>query len=413
MNFERIVTAQGVPLYYLRMPFVKSVAAGVLVKAGTRDEIWSEEAGLAHALEHVLFQGTEEFPDSQSFSAYIEDVGGHLNAWTDAEMTLFYNILPTDKIERGIYSLSQMIRKPLLPERNIQTEMQNIVQEIRRANDVPQIYLMIKAGEIVYNGHPLGRSGLGTEEAVNSFKSNNFRNFMQKFYHPANYTFIVVGNFEIGQIKDLFEKYFPETVNLPTNQRSQTIANLPQDKLFIISRQVEQCHLIIGTSTCSFNNPDKWPLRIFRTMIDGGSSSPLFQEVREKRGLAYEVQAECDFWSDLGSFDVYIGTDPERKDEAIRVALSVIQDSKNSTQLLKKAKEMAIGRMALKYESTNGILQIAAEELGKTGTILSFEEIIQKIKSVTIEQVEAVVNKYLSEDRLVTVMLVPELRARK
>jgi len=408
MDFKKVTTAQGVPLYCMEMPWAKSVATGVLVKAGTRDEIWPKEAGIAHALEHMLFQGNEEFPDSKSISGLLEDVGGYPNAWTWKEMTFYYNLLPADKVERGIRVLGQMIRKSLLREENIKTEMQNIIQEIKRANDNHKSYLGRKADEIIYNGHVIGRDTLGTEDAVANFKSDDFREFTRRFYSPENFTFIVVGNVNTQEIKDLFESNFSEPTGILRNNRSAFSANLSSDKLFIIPRKVEQCQLIMGTLICDTKDCNYWPLNLFATMIDGGMSFPLFQEVRDKRGLAYEVSADCSFWSDAGDFSIYIGTDPARKDEAIRAALDVVRDNKSSKKLLERARELMLGRMALAQESSNNILQAAAYQLGKLGDITSYDKKIELIKSVTIAQVEGVVEKYLSEDKMVTVMLMPE-----
>lgn len=407
MNFENLISASGAPIYYYQMPHVKSVAMGVLVKAGTRDEIWPKEAGIAHALEHMVFRGTEDFPASKELAAYIEDVGGELNAWTDDEMTFFFNKLPFGKMERGIHCLSQMLRKSLLCQEDIQQEMDVVVQEIRRANDDPKCYLGIKAEEIIYNSHPLGRNTLGTETSVSGFEPHDFRRFIRKFYHPANLRFIIVGNFGIEQVKDLFEKYFPGKSDEPSNQRKKIKAKLPKEKLFVKARHIEQCHLIIGTLVCEAGSPDRWPLLVFRTMISGGMSSPLFQEVREKRGLAYEVWANCGFESDIGDFGIYIGTDPKRKDEAIKASLKVMEKSKTA-RLLKKAKEMSVGRLALQYESPSSILSVAAMEIGTTDEVMTYEEKTRKINEVTLDQVKEVCEKYLSEERLVTVMLMPE-----
>lgn len=408
MDFIKVTTTQGVPLYCMEMPWAKSVATGVLVKAGTRDEIWPKEAGIAHALEHMLFQGTEEFPTSRDIWGHLEDIGGRPNAWTWKEMTFYHNYLPADKVERGIHILGQMLRKSFLREANIKTEMQNIIQEIRRANDDHRSYLSRRGDEIIYNGHVIGRDSHGTEEAVANFKSDDFREFMRRFYLPENFTFIVAGNVNTQEIKDLFESNFPEPAGILHNKRSAFSANLSSDKLFVIPRKIEQCHLIIGTLTCGAKNCDYWPLKLFETMIDGGASFPLFQEVRDKRGLAYSVSADCSFWSDTGDFSIYIGTDPARKDEAIRTALDVVKDNKNSEKLLERARELMLGRMALAQESSYNILQAAAYQLGKSGDVTSYDKKIELIKSVNIKQVEEVVEKYLSEDKMVTVMLMPE-----
>lgn len=406
MNFEKLTSESGMPIYYYKMPFIKSVTMGILVKVGTRDEIWPEEAGIAHALEHMVFRGTEDFSTGKELSAYIEDVGGQINAWTDEEMTFFWNKLPFDKLERGIHCLSQMMRKSLFRQGDVQQEMKAVIQETKRANDDPEQYLWIKAEEIIYNGHPLGRNILGIEESVNSFNSANFIHFVRKFYHPANLRFIIVGNFNIEQVRDLIEKYFPEKAIESSNQRKKIKAKLPKEKLFVETRQIEQCHLMISTSVCKYKSPDIWPLSLFRTMISGGMSSPLFQEVREKRGLAYEVWANCNFKSDIGDFIIYIGTDRKDKDEAIKVALKVMEESK-TVKLLKKAKEMSMGKLALLYENPSSILRAATREIGTADKIISFEEKTQKINEVTIDQIEEVCEKYLLEERLITVMLMP------
>lgn len=409
MDLKITKTKQGVPMYYLELPNVKSVAVGVLVRAGTCREKWPEEAGLAHALEHMLFQGTEDFPESRQLSAYIEDVGGYLNAWTWKEMTFYYNVLPAGKIKRGPRLLGQMLRKSLLKEENINIEMKNIVREIKQKYDDNENYLMTLMEKTVYGGHPLGRASLGTEKAAKRFKPADFKRFMKKHYRPDNFIFLAAGNFKISEVKELFEKYFPERAG--KEKAVFELAELsrpPAAKECVIYQETKLCHIGIGALVCGVNGEHKWPLTLFRAMIGHGMSSPLFQEVRDKRGLAYSVSAQCEFWSAAGDFFIYIGTDPARKDEAIKVSLDVIHQSKNSEELLSGAKDKLLGRLALIYDNPMNILEAAAAQLGKGGKIFSFEELEREIKNVNISQVNEAVEKYLMKDKLNILAITPK-----
>lgn len=409
MDLKTVKTKQGVPIYYLELPNVKSAAVGVLVRAGTCQEKWPEEAGLAHALEHMLFQGTEDFPESRQLSAYIEDVGGYLNAWTWKEMTFYYNVLPAGKVERGPRLLSQMLRKPLLKEENVKVEMKNVVREIKQKYDDNQNYLMTMMEKIVYGGHPLGRASLGTEKTAKKFKPADFKKFMKKHYRPENFVFLAAGNFKISEIKELFEKYFPErAAEGKTALKLAELSCPPAAKERVIYQETKLCHIGIGALICGVNDEYQWPLKMFQAMIGQGMSSPLFQEVRDKRGLAYSVSAQCEFWSAAGDFFIYIGTDPARKDEAIKVSLDVIYQSKNSEELLSRAKDKLLGRLALIYDNPMNILEAAAAQLGKRGKIFSFEELERKIKNVDISQVNAAVEKYLAKDKLNVLSITPK-----
>lgn len=409
LDFCRLESKSGVPIWYFPVPFAKSAAMGILVKVGTRDEK-PEEAGIAHATEHILFQGTEEFPNSQILTSQIELAGGVLNAWTADEMTLYYNLVPAHEIERGFRVLSQMIRRPLLPAEKIVTEMQNIVQEIKRSNDEPASYLLEMFGETLYGSHPLGRQTLGSEKSVLGFTRESFRHFIGQFYQPANLTFIIAGKASPKKIVNAFDRYFPETAGPALNYRTPIFQAQPKTANLVMAREIEQAHLAFGALTTKASDRLIPALDMFRTMIFGGMSFPLFQEVRDKLGLCYEIWADNVVKSDLGCFVFYVGTDPRRAEEAFQAVLKVVGESKNSKQLLEKAKRLELGRLALENEGIGHILSRAASEIGRGADHpKSYQELVSEIESVTIEEVEGAVDTYLSPEKIVRAILVPKV----
>jgi len=407
MKYEELKLKSGAKLYVLPMPQVQTVALGVHVNVGARDEIWPKEAGLAHATEHMLFQGTEEFPDSKSISGHIESVGGMLNAFTWQEMTYYYNRLPCTERERGFRILSQQLQKSLFLPEKITSEMQSIIQETHRANDNPPQFLGYETYKVLYGDHPLGKRTLGLEESVVGFTKEDFRNFLNKFYYPSNFTFVAVGNIKPREAKKLFERYFPESTQKPRNAREfLKVSAIPQDT--IIQKEIEQAHLFLGTTTCPSLDRNSVVLDTFKIMIGGGMSFPLFQEVRDKRGLCYEIRADYNSWSDVGLFYIYLGTDYKRKEEAKSAVIEVIQNSKKSPDLLEKAKLFAKGTIVSAFEDTENIIRSAGIEITSKGKPRSYQEKIEEIQSITIEEVEKAVDLYLSPERLTEISLVPK-----
>lgn len=407
MEFKELQLRNGAKLYVLPIPTAKIVALGVHVNVGTRDEIWPKEAGLAHATEHMLFQGTEEFQNSKAITEYIESVGGALNAFTCNEMTFYFNALPCEEKKRGFEILSQQLQKSFFLPEKITPEMQNIIQEIHQKNDSPPAFLESKLYEILYAQHPLGKETLGLEESLLNLKQEDFNDFTAKFYHPDNLTFLAVGNIKPKEAKRFFEKYFPKSDKKPKNLREfLKVSAVPKDT--IIQKEIEQAHISLGATTCPAKDRDSLVLKTFRTMIDGGMSFPLFQEVRDKKGLCYEIRANYDPWSDVGIFYIYLGTSPERKEEAKRAVVEVIQGSKKSDALLEKTKVFIKGRLAFAFEDTIRILEGAAFDITSGGRPENLQEKLKKIQSITIEEVEKAVDSYLFPERLTEVSLVPK-----
>ncbi len=408
LNFMETKTKSGVTLWTLSSTNFNSVAVGVIVKCGTRDEIWPKEAGIAHALEHMHFQGTMEFPNNMKLTGYIEEVGGRINAFTNNERTFYFVRVPSNYAERGVHIINEQLTNAIIPENKIQTEMKNVVQEIKRRNDNPQQYLGLLSKEFIYGDHPLGRDVLGFEDSVSSFTKEDFLAFKNRYYNFSNYIFVAIGNITENEAVKLFDKYFKKDLeNRPSARKKEGVV-IKTDKQLIKNKELDQLHISLDALIGKGNEKESLFLEFFRDMISGGMSFPLFQEVRDKRGLCYTIWASITKRTDIGNFSVYVGTNPKQYKEAINATIDVIEKSKSDINLLNKVKNLKLGKLMLGYENTEDIIMRATNDILFLGRPRGFEEIKKEIEEVKIEDIETAVNKYLKPELIYTTMLAPK-----
>ena len=409
LNFEKLQTSNGVPLYVMHLPHANTVAAGVLVKIGSRDEIYPQENGLAHALEHMVFQGTKMFPDSQKLTAYLEEVGGYQSAFTAKEGTFFYCRVPEKDKEKTAIFLNELINNCIIPEEKITTEMHNIAEEIKMRNDDPVQFSIRSSIEFLYNNHPLGRNGLGTFESVLSFKKNDFERFLNNNYGNQNFAIIVAGKITTQETKSLFDKRFSNArKETKIERKPETINNYPERLKINRKQDIEQVQVILAWPTVPAVTKQSLSLEMFASMIDGGMSFPLFQEVRDKRGLCYHTEVVAEKYSDIGFWGIYIGTDPKRYKEAVKVVTEIIQKNKNNKNLLGKAGDLILGRLSLSFENPGKIVESGAWDIICGEEPRGYNKIKQEIQSISIQDIEKAVNAYLKPEDVRQVLLVPK-----
>lgn len=400
---------EGVPVHIYNMPSANSVACGVRVNVGTRDERWPQEAGLAHAMEHMIFQGTEKFPDSRALASYIELAGGRLNAYTNKENTFFYNLVPADAVEKAVCSLSEQMVRPLLPEKKIATEMGNIVEEIRGDFDNPSEYVFRKAIEKMYVAHPLSRETCGTEEAVRSFCRKDFLSFRSHYYHSNNFDFVVAGKLPDDSEKKtvrLFEKHFNGLKeNVPNSRELEPAGGA--SVFYHESRKISQTHIALVAPTGKGASKEIVAMSIFAVMISGGMSFPLFTEVRDKLGLCYTIGAENIRMSDLGCFLIYAATDPDRYKEALSAIFRVIRESSENDKLCADAKQMILGRLAIGLETPSEVLDLAAKDIAIFDKPRGIEEIASMVIKTNMAEISNLVKTWLEPSRFTQAFLTP------
>jgi len=409
LKWQKSTTDLGVPLHTYNMPHANSVLFGVAVNVGSRDENWPNEAGMAHALEHMIFQGAGKFSDTEAIGAYIKRVGGYLNAYTNKEQTFFFCCVPAEHIERAIHLVSRQIIQPLLPEEKIETEMQNIVQEIRGKFDDPETRIVHLCMKSLYGQHPLGKEVLGTEESVSKFTKTDFVGFHNRFYKPNNLNIIVVGKISNEDTLLLLNRYFSDIkASDDINMRHPALFTTGNKPFVIENRDIHQLHLTLAVTTCPGESRHFNILDVFETMISTGMSAPLFIEVRNKLGLCYTISASNISESDLGSFVIYTATDEKLYKKALEAIFRVIEENRYNNDLLSEAKEFLKGRLLIKHDGLSSIFMDAANAIRIFKRPLSKEELLKTVENVSINDIGRVVDLYLNPSRISHCYIVPQ-----
>ncbi len=407
MRFESTVTKQGMPLYLFPMPSVKSVALGVLVSAGTRDESWPKEAGLAHAFEHMVFQGNTRLGNSKAIAEEIEAHGGLINAWTSKETTFYERMVPDYALLDGINSLAGQLTLPLFRKRDIKNEMKNIVEEIKQSNDDPQSLCIDNILEVVFGNHPLAQGTLGLVNSVTSFSKRDFSSWQERFYHPENFVFVAAGNVTMAKFAKAVNKFsFGEKGRKITRSPISHIGRASNCK--IVERDIEQANICLGALIGSAAEKDTKALQFYSRMIGGGMSFPLFQEVRDKRGLCYTIDADVDSWSDKGIFNIYVGTDPGRAKEAIDCIRDVVWKYRTDKNLFAKARKLLLGRISIGFCNPASVIERAAETMSTTGFPKSPEELAEEFGNIKLSDVTKAVERHLNPDNFSYAYVVPK-----
>lgn len=407
MNFIKKITKSGAPLYVFPMSAANTVASGVLVNVGSRDEKMPGEAGLAHGFEHMFCQGSKKFPNKELLFEYIEKIGGIRNAFTWKEMTFFHNQVPFKEFERGVDVLSEQIQHSLIEEEKISKEMQVVMQELKRKQDNPAIFSGDLTFEFIFGDHPMGHMTLGTEETLLKFKRENFVNFLNRYYNSNNYTFLVAGNIDPEAALKTFDKYFTEKSGQINTRAFLPISERVKGKT-VFYKKINQAHINSAVPIANAELKEKWSLYLFSMMIGYGSSSPLYIEVRDKRGLCYSINANYYWGTDYGLFKIYAATSKEKIQEVIDLSLSTLFANKNNENLLKKAKNMELGKIARQFENPLDIIVEAAYSVSFAKQPLGYKETEFIIEDISIRDIKTVVDKYLRPDKFTSVILAPE-----
>ncbi len=408
MDWQKFDTESGAPLWFLSLPHTKNTSIGVLTNVGSRDEKWPEEAGLAHALEHMFFQGsTVSLKTQKAMSTHTESVGGASNAFTNSEETLYYHKIDTNEIARSIKVLGESLFYPRFQKNIIPTQMKIVLQEMADRNDSLDSYLGENWTKKRMAGHPLSQVTIGLKEAIENFKQEDFFRFAQKYYHPKNFTYLAVGGVDPLKLIDLINTHFPKVEKIKKHERQPCILpDKPTEKL-ILYKETEQAYVASGSIFPAITEKEVYAIYLFKTMVDGGMSFPLFLEIREKYGFCYSVYSEIEHLSDATFFGIGMTTLPSNYEKALNLAFKIIIKEKKNEKLIKRAKKLIKGKYSL-VDNTVNILIGAAKRVSLRGIPLSFEENNKHYEKVTIDEVTKVVDKYLKPENFYTGVLLPK-----
>ncbi len=398
----------GLRIVTERIDSVKSISVGIWVKTGSRNEK-KELAGVTHFLEHMLFKGTEKrtaFEIAQS----MESVGGYLNAFTSSEYTCYYARCVDEQLGRALDVLSDMVLNPSFPEEEVEKEKKVVIEEMKMYRDSPDDYLFEAFTTKMFQDHALGRPVLGFEDTVSAFTRQDLYDYMSDRYRPDNLLVAVAGNVDHDEVVQLVSSYFEDKPPLKTTHEAQPLDVFHPEKL-ALTKPIEQTHYILGRRGIHFDHENKYQLLLANTVLGGGMSSRLHQNVREKYGYCYSIQSFNQSYSDSGIWGVYVGTDKDYVDhvhELVVTELDKIRTELIPDQEFSEAKSQLKGKLLLSQENTsNRMMRLAKSEL-YFERFVTLDELEEHIDKVTAEEVLQFSNDFFDQKYFMEAVLTPE-----
>jgi len=378
------------------LPGLRSVAVGYWVGTGSRDET-DELAGSSHFLEHLLFKGTER-RHAADIAEAVESVGGDMNAFTGQEVTAFYMRMPDRHLATALDIMSDIVWSPALRGDEVDSERQVILEEIRMRDDAPDDLVHEVFAGALFPGHPLGREVAGSEETVGAVTRDQIAEYHASHYRPGNVVVAVAGNVEHDDVVAQVQATLPSGArDRPARQHGADAA--APERFASVDRPHEQAHVVLGMRGLRRDDPDRYALAVLDQVLGGGMSSRLFQEVREKRGLAYSVYSYRAAFQETGALAVYAGTAPERVEETLEIVNAeldrLVADGGVTEKELNGAKGHLTGSLALSLESSSSRMhRIGRSEL-TMGEIPSLDDVVAAVEEVTPGDVARVIDRVL------------------
>ncbi len=390
-----------------RMPGSRSLSLAVYVLAGSRLEAASE-AGVAHFMEHVTFKGTRAYPSPRAVSEAIEGRGGSCNAATDRESTVYWARLPLREAERAFAVLSELVVRPLLRDADIAREREIIIDEIRSYRDDPGQYVFNLFDRAFFGDTPLGWEIAGDEESVKQLTDRQIRDFWASTYQPANLVVAAAADLDHAIVNDLVRATFgtgPGT--LPTFAPAPS---LPVERLTVEERDSAQAHLCLGLPALPRDDPGQWALELLNGVLGEGSSSRLFQKVREEAALAYDVSSFQTDLADCGTLQVYAGVDPSDLPAALAAILDELRrlrDEPVPTDELERARAYIAGRLELRMEETRHVASWLGLQEALHEQVLTVDQVLAELNAVTPADILALAQRLVRDDQLCLAVISP------
>ncbi len=376
----------GLTVVTERMDRVETVSFGAYVASGTRHETEAEN-GASHFLEHMAFKGTEARTAAQIAEA-VEAVGGHINAYTAREQTAFYVKLLKEDLALGADIIGDILCHSTFDPDELERERGVILQEIGQANDTPDDIVFDHFQETAYPDQPMGRPVLGREAGIRSMPRDALMGYMRRHYTTSNMTVAAAGNLHHDDVVELVERHFAD---LPREAAPVALAGTYAGGEFREQRDLDQVHIVLGFPSTAYADPDFYPTMLLSTLLGGGMSSRLFQEIRERRGLVYSIYSFTAPAMDGGLFGIYAGTGESEAAELVPVALDELQKvQRDVTEAeLARARAQVKASLLMSLESTGSRCEQLARQIQVFGRVIPTAETVAKIEAVTIPDVQA------------------------
>lgn len=389
--YQKTTLDNGVRILTEEIPHVRSVSTGIWINVGSRDET-EQNNGISHFIEHMMFKGTEK-RSPKDIAEELDAVGGQLNAFTTKEYTCYHTKVLDEHFNLASDILSDMVFNSKFNQEDIDREKNVIIEEIKMYEDAPDELVHDMFTKTIWKGHPLGRPIIGTAEIVNAFSREDLMDFYNKYYTPNKMIVSVAGNINHATVVERLKPLFGKDNPVETSR----ISSPPKGVSEIVCRNkgTEQVHIVIGTPGYALDHNDIYAVQLMNTVLGGGLSSRLFQEIREQRGLVYSVYSYHSSYHDTGIFAVYAGLSKKNVNQAMELVFKEIQDiSKNGLleKELQRAKDQLKGGLFLSLENVNSRMSRLGKSEMYLGKVLEPDEIVEKVYKVTNEDIQRVAN---------------------
>jgi len=403
MSVRRTVLPSGLRIVTEEVPSVRSAAIGIWVNVGSRDET-PAVAGASHFLEHLLFKGTTR-RNALEISATIEAVGGEMNAFTSKEYTCFYaRVIDTD-LPMAIDVVSDLITSSIVSALDVDAERKVVLEEIAMRDDDPSDLVHDLYAETYYGDTQLGRPILGTIKSITDMTRGSVFNYYKKKYLPQDLVVAVAGNIKHKRVVAMVEEAlsrdnFLDVKGAPQIRPNTPVKTKPMQSVGLLTRKTEQAHMFYGMEGVTRSDERRFAMGVLASALGGGMSSRLFQEIREKRGLAYSVYAYAQQFAGSGQIGFYAGCNPTRAIEVVQIIREVLADvAENgmSHEEIERAKGAVRGSLVLSQEDSGSRMSRIGKNEIVYGQVMGFDDILNAISRVNSTDVREIASEYLTK----------------
>jgi predicted Zn-dependent peptidase len=405
--FKRSQLKNGIRIVTETIPHVRSVSIGFWLTVGSRNETAANN-GISHFIEHMLFKGTSS-RNAFAIAESLESVGGHINAFTGKELTCYYAHILDEHLPIAVDVISDILKNSLLDENEIEKEKQVVLEELKALEETPEDLIHELFAADLFSNHPLGYSTIGKRENIQNFKRSQLLEFIKSNYAPERMVIAAAGSMPHEQLVKLVAEKFDGLNSFAVHSEYRPAAAARFGKN-VIENGAIQAHICLGTQSYSYASEKKFPLLVLNTLLGSGMSSRLFQNIRERYGLAYSVYSFVDFMFDTGMFGVYIGTDKNKIDDCIELITKELENLTKapvSEEELNRTKSQLKGNLMLGLESTSSRMNRLAKMEIYLQKNFGLDEILRAIASVTKQEVLETARELFDQRRIFTTILKP------
>ena len=401
MSVKRSVHSSGLRIVTEEAPSVRSAAVGIWVNVGSRDEA-PATAGASHFLEHLLFKGTTS-RTALEISSAIESVGGEMNAFTSKEYTCFYaRVIDTD-LPMAINVVSDLITSSIVSALDVDAERKVVLEEIAMRDDDPSDLVHDFFSDTYYGDTPIGRPILGTVESIKGMSRNTVFNYYKKKYLPQDLVVAVAGNIKHKRVVAMVEEAlsrdnFLDVLAAPVVRPNTLLKNTKQQSVGVMYKKSEQAHMFYGMEGVARADDRRFAMGVLSAALGGGMSSRLFQEIREKRGLAYSVYAYAQQFAGSGVLGFYAGCNPAKAIEVVEIIRSVLADVAENGMTheeIERAKGAVRGSLVLSQEDSGSRMSRIGKNEIVYGQVMDFDDILKSIARVSTQDIREIASEFL------------------